>query len=103
MLTPSSRCSRRIRSNSSTLDISFSLAPTAWQPRSVGTGLGGGATSGHHSGPTGARSGCHSHSAITRAFATLLPDVIAHRATGRGMWLSAAYQPQGEVLEALIH
>jgi hypothetical protein len=42
-------------------------------------------------------------SAITRAFGTLLPDVIAHRATGRGLWLAAADQPQGQVLEALIH
>src|SRR6266508_602417 len=41
MPTPSSRCSRRIRSNSSTLDISFSLAPMVWQPRSVGTGARG--------------------------------------------------------------
>jgi hypothetical protein len=42
-------------------------------------------------------------SAITRAFGTLLPDVIAHRATGRGMWLAAADLPEGEVLQALIH
>jgi pPIWI_RE module N-terminal domain/RNaseH domain of pPIWI_RE/MID domain of pPIWI_RE len=42
-------------------------------------------------------------SAISRAFATLLPDVIAHQATGRGMWLAAAYRPDDEVLQALIH
>src|SRR6266508_1975021 len=51
MLNPSSRCWRRILSNSSTLDNSFSLVPTVWQPRSVGLVLGGGAISGHHSGP----------------------------------------------------
>jgi hypothetical protein len=50
MLSPSSRCWRRILSNSSTLDNSFSLAPTVWQPRSVGAGARGGAISGHHSG-----------------------------------------------------
>src|SRR5574341_847418 len=42
-------------------------------------------------------------SAINRAFAALLPDVIAHQATGRGMWLAAAYRPDDEVLQALIH
>src|SRR6266700_2843083 len=41
MLSPSSRCWRRILSNSSTLDNSFSLAPTVWQPRSVGAGARG--------------------------------------------------------------
>src|SRR6266542_6171205 len=41
MLSPSSRCWRRILSNSSTLDNSFSLAPTVWQPRSVGAGTRG--------------------------------------------------------------
>jgi pPIWI_RE module N-terminal domain/RNaseH domain of pPIWI_RE/MID domain of pPIWI_RE len=56
-----------------------------------------------HRANQGERRGGVPLSAITRGFATLLPDVIAHQATGRGMWLAAAYRPDDEVLQALIH
>jgi RNaseH domain of pPIWI_RE/pPIWI_RE module N-terminal domain/MID domain of pPIWI_RE len=56
-----------------------------------------------HRANQGERRGGVPLSAITRAFATLLPDVIAHRASGRGMWLAAAYRPDDEALQALIH
>jgi hypothetical protein len=56
-----------------------------------------------HSANQSGRRGGVPLSAINRAFATLLPDVIAHQATGRGMWLAAAYRPDAEVLQALVH
>lgn len=69
--------------------------PRAWRDRLVGFF--------YPDASQGDRRGGLPLSATTRAFGTLLPDVIAHQATGHGMWLAAAERPRDDVLHALIH